>query len=71
MWRWERHGSEDLRNQIVRMAHEAAHVAAIAVAVRPKAGRCLIDAPIENTGPLTVERMGDGNLRLDPVTDAD
>ena len=40
-------------------------------AIRAKAGRCLIEAPIEDTGPLTVERMGDGNLWLNPVTEAD
>jgi hypothetical protein len=64
-------GSEHVGNQIIRMINETADVSSIAGAVRAEGDCRLIEASIENPGPASLEGMGDRDLRVDPITDAD
>jgi hypothetical protein len=71
MPRRDRNGSEHFGNEVIRVTDETADVSPVARPVRAEGGRRLIEAAVENPGSTVVEGVGDRNLRMDPIPNAD
>ena len=71
MPRRELDGSEHFGHEVVCMVNKTADVSPIPGAVGPESDCRLLETPIENARPTSVEGMGDRDLGVDPIADID